>query len=913
MADPGNGDALTGAEIIGTDVFLLNGLVELFYGFLSLVPTFFPAPSSGASLTNGAGTAASVVDPVSGDTLIPVPLPSAPAPAAPAPSAAAHHGLIPPFFGNQPAAAPAPQTQPWILRVPARSTDLLALAAACFGGIPSVIFWARGVGRGGGEDQAARDYAVGALIYHISVPLVSLFKFLRAESASHSSHPPAGMVPAAAEAAVAAATQAAQAAAAGRSFGEGAIASGVMHLGLAVGFARWLLRSYPKKPAARRGAEQGEEAGGAGDAAVLRRAGGAALLRATAAAVLAALLTLPTPAATGHSSFTAKEVIDPATGFLVCRLESSSSYGDYQASQCIGWCDNGGPDAKYSRRRLASRSQWGFTCGKYNGTGSCVRAPSLGCKWIRASARIDTLIFNDNPDRYHASCVGPASGTCSLFSDPFCAGPADNGDPVADGGAHCTGRAIPINETHSELKWNETYSFCSEVYDYLKAPKIPESCPYVTQTSSSETWNGPWMAIRSCEDKGNYLRIRRAGFGVMCHGPFPDNSRCSWFTDMGLSILAPGEPAPSSDGGYGARLYGVTCTQTDSGWCKLAADAALRGVPPSYECPGLAPPMTQTHTSTTTTPGPVRTLSPLSDWHCLGNVICGGYVRARRVDADGRNTLQCRGPDAESCYAYEDAGCTIQAASPATCDRSNTPRCGGAAPAPEGGSGGAVCSPTQLLDDRPCLCPCTNVWCARSVRRFSEHPEWDYANGGQLSATLTQTTPHAAPDGAATTTVLQQQATSANQAPPSPTPPSSTWTCIRSCADKGNYVAVRASGRVAQCKGPDAQRCSWYSDRACTVVAPGEPEPSAEGIGMVCPERAEGWCARAVGVFSGEQAADPTCPTGSNAAGGTVASAASPTSSPADTGASGRPSGARRRAVSFALPVFAVAVVVAVV
>ncbi len=38
--------ATSGAEVIGTDVFLLNGLVELFYGALSLLPTFLGAPPS---------------------------------------------------------------------------------------------------------------------------------------------------------------------------------------------------------------------------------------------------------------------------------------------------------------------------------------------------------------------------------------------------------------------------------------------------------------------------------------------------------------------------------------------------------------------------------------------------------------------------------------------------------------------------------------------------------------------------------------------------------------------------------------------------------------------------------------------------------------------------------------------------
>ncbi|KAI9008616.1 hypothetical protein DFJ74DRAFT_363655 [Hyaloraphidium curvatum] len=628
-------------------------------------------------------------------------------------------------------------------------------------------------------------------------------------------------------------------------------------------------------------------------ATALCRAAGAVV---TAGTLLAAMLDLPAQAGATSSGYVlTKEVVDPATGFLVCRTESPGL-----ASQCVGWCD-GGPFANYGRRRLAARSQWGFACGKYNGDGSCVRAPSLGCLWIRAGFRSDASKYSSGGEYpLHVRCTGPSDGECSLFSDPFCT-QAQNGDPVAGGGALCNGKSVNVNEAHYGYEWKEDYSFCGEasssVVSDLLYPKKPDACPDVTETSSNDTFFGPWIAIRSCEDKGNYLRVRRAGFGVMCHGPDWEGSRCSWYTEMSLSTLAPGEPEPNT---YGDRAAGFTCKQTELGWCKLAADAVLRGIAPNYECPGIASPMTPTRTATTTTPGPVRTVSPRSDWHCLHNVICDGYVKGRLVDADGRNTLQCRGPDAGNCWSYKDGNCTIQVAWPFVCRRADARGCGRAAPAREDGSGGAVCSPTELAGGTACVCPCTEAWCARLLRSFSEHPDWDYAND---QSTTTEMSTKARSQAAAAT-IVQGQGTSTTQAPVTPTPTTSSWICIRSCADKGNFVAVRAAGPVAQCRGPDTQRCSWYSDQACAMLAPGEPKPSAEGGGMVCPERADGWCARAFGVLSGEQSAVPQCPTSSGA------TVASPTRTTADTQGEGSLSGARSAGSvpPFALPVITVAI-----
>lgn len=236
-----------------------------------MLPTFFGPPSLQSITGSGATITPSAVEPVSGDAFIAVPVPattatpgatgaSIPATTTTQPTA---HSLLSPFF--HPTTTPTtgstmpqsgPVAYPWILRVPARATDLLALSAACFGGIPSLIFWARGVGRGSAEDPSARGYAVGALvgckengqatavyfscslcgngnpqIYHISVPLLQIFKFTRAQA--HSPSVPLSSTPSALAAAEMAATAAVQGA--GRNW-ESAVASGVLHLGLAVGW-----------------------------------------------------------------------------------------------------------------------------------------------------------------------------------------------------------------------------------------------------------------------------------------------------------------------------------------------------------------------------------------------------------------------------------------------------------------------------------------------------------------------------------------------------------------------------------------------------------------------------------------------------------------------------------------------------
>ncbi|KAI9033477.1 hypothetical protein DFJ74DRAFT_763685 [Hyaloraphidium curvatum] len=89
-------------------------------------------------------------------------------------------------------------------------------------------------------------------------------------------------------------------------------------------------------------------------------------------------------------------------------------------------------------------------------------------------------------------------------------------------------------------------------------------------------------------------------------------------------------------------------------------------------------------------------------------------------------------------------------------------------------------------------------------------------------------------------------------APPDPPRPPArgAWTCVQLCGESGDRILARyhGTGGGVQCKGPDAGRCSFYRDSACTLRAPGEPEPHPSGeVGYVCSldDQEAGWCARA--------------------------------------------------------------------
>lgn len=89
---------------------------------------------------------------------------------------------------------------------------------------------------------------------------------------------------------------------------------------------------------------------------------------------------------------------------------------------------------------------------------------------------------------------------------------------------------------------------------------------------------------------------------------------------------------------------------------------------------------------------------------------------------------------------------------------------------------------------------------------------------------------------------------------PAPVPPTNnepyisvgSYSCVRSCVDKGNYLLMRSqvihsSGVMTmQCSGTKETSCGWFSDAACTQIVPGETGGGNSGI--VCSEVLAGWC-----------------------------------------------------------------------
>lgn len=78
----------------------------------------------------------------------------------------------------------------------------------------------------------------------------------------------------------------------------------------------------------------------------------------------------------------------------------------------------------------------------------------------------------------------------------------------------------------------------------------------------------------------------------------------------------------------------------------------------------------------------------------------------------------------------------------------------------------------------------------------------------------------------------------------------SPWTCIPLCvADQPNLsILARRFSKTGfdlhtQCKGPNMTSCSYFSDTACTLLAPGSAEPdNVNESGEICKQDLIGWC-----------------------------------------------------------------------
>lgn len=220
--------------------------------------------------------------------------------------------------------------------------------------------------------------------------------------------------------------------------------------------------------------------------------------------------------------------------------------------------------------------------------------------------------------------------------------------------------------------------------------------------------------------------------------------------------------------------------------------------------------------------------SDAGPWCCYYHFCFGGVmVRQIHNSIDGE-TVQCKGPDSETCTYYLDSECTAERPpnswDDCGCGRK---RLRAAATLEQEGK---VCSPSELQISHPCVCPyCVEYWCKYV---------W-----GDRTTFFNSTTPTVPPQATATLTEATTTTVPSVSPTASPTPIAKEAICVRSCADKGNYVLVRKFNGTVQCVGPSMDKCSWFAEPSCTVVADGEPAPEASGsIGYVCPQITEGWC-----------------------------------------------------------------------
>ncbi|KAI9023931.1 hypothetical protein DFJ74DRAFT_58544 [Hyaloraphidium curvatum] len=372
------------------------------------------------------------------------------------------------------------------------------------------------------------------------------------------------------------------------------------------------------------------------------------------AAAIAGESSLPA-LATSHGSSGQTEVIDPGTGFLVCRSFATGSSGPswyQQIGQCIGRCVNGN-FTNYYRRRRDEPSSFDYyrrlrrQPPSYNCTdvGSCVRSPSNGCNWVGVDFSESR---SSGVPTYSLKCRGPTNGTCTWYSDPFCTAVISPGRPPREGG----GVACDPAGNWGNGTW------CQDAVDYLVDQRKPASCPDVTeQQNLGPPWFGPWSCIRSCSDGGLYLPVRRANDSVVCLGTYdypPEPAACSFYTDANCTVLAPGSREPNTSP-YKDETGGVKCNQTAAGWCKVGADVVLLNQTSPTECltTTTAPP---TPTGTTATASATATPTP-APWTCVTSCPDKAHAVLARL-TPSKDGVQCQGPNATMCSWYADGTCT---------------------------------------------------------------------------------------------------------------------------------------------------------------------------------------------------------------------------------------------------------------
>ena len=219
----------------------------------------------------------------------------------------------------------------------------------------------------------------------------------------------------------------------------------------------------------------------------------------------------------------------------------------------------------------------------------------------------------------------------------------------------------------SGQNWNGTW--CRDAANYLIEQEKPANCPDVTeQQTIGPPWFGPCSVIRSCDDGGLYLKVRRGNDTVVCLGTSTYESTldgyqlgtCSFYSDSNCTQLAPGslEPwiNPNRD-----ETGGIKCNDTTTGtsWCKVGGDVVLRNLTAPTDCSSTTtiPPTGTAIRTSATTPAPITATATPGPWICVTSCPDRGHSVLVRLTPGGQG-VQCQGPNSTMCSWYLDKSCT---------------------------------------------------------------------------------------------------------------------------------------------------------------------------------------------------------------------------------------------------------------
>ncbi len=265
-------------------------------------------------------------------------------------------------------------------------------------------------------------------------------------------------------------------------------------------------------------------------------------------------------------------------------------------------------------------------------------------------------------------CAGSDVTSCTWFKDDQCIVLAPLSAPVSQSpvqgfscspldGGWCREARRVVQEGLVPTVCNVTVLSSTSSVSVSSSPasvssssaSVSSTFPRTTGTPIPPLQQGD-KCIRSCGDRGNFLRVRKTQTGVQCLGK--SQGMCAWYTEPSCSLLVPLSEHP-------VGRNGVVCVGVASGWC-AEADGQLNRGQGQTVCPGLPlpPPAYTPSTTTTSKAGLVTTTpstSPTNPWKCITS--CPDKGHSLFVRNKGSNVLGCFSQWSFNCTWYEDGAC----------------------------------------------------------------------------------------------------------------------------------------------------------------------------------------------------------------------------------------------------------------